>query len=180
MGIPSLEAPEAHLQNAGLRGGRLRPTRGTPQTLQCALSPLEDLRKSTRGGPKKAPSGTGHIDKNGYRVRRSNGSPVFEHRLVMEALLERPLFPDENVHHRNGDRSDNGPENRELWSTSQPRGQRVEDKVEWAVAILVRYQSELLAPEAVAGRVSKKWAVGDLNARPLPCQGKRGYRLTFT
>lgn len=69
---------------------------------------------------------------------RSNGS-IFEHTFVMSEHLERPLFPHENVHHKNGVRDDNRIENLELWSTSQPKGQRVEDKIEWALDFLVAY-----------------------------------------
>ena len=59
-------------------------------------------------------------------------------------MLGQPLYTDESVHHRNGDRLDNRPENLELWSRWQPTGQRVSDKVEWARDILRRYAPALL------------------------------------
>ena len=71
-----------------------------------------------------------------------------EHRLVMARLLGRSLTPDESVHHRNGDRLDNDPRNLELWSRWQPRGQRVCDKLEWAIELLQRY-----LPQALAGQL---------------------------
>jgi hypothetical protein len=64
---------------------------------------------------------------------------VPEHRAVMERLLGRPLRAGENVHHRNGVRSDNRPENLELWIKHQPNGGRVDDVLAWAREIVALY-----------------------------------------
>ena len=65
---------------------------------------------------------------------------MFEHRYVMEQMIGRQLTRKETVHHKNGVRTDNRPENLELWASSQPAGQRVEDLVAWAHEIIDRYE----------------------------------------
>jgi hypothetical protein len=69
--------------------------------------------------PRKARKGQGqwHPNGQGYIVRNRNGTKELQHRVVMAEQLGRELYPDENPHHRNGDRATTG---QRTWSCGRP------------------------------------------------------------
>ena len=99
-------------------------------------------------GPLKNKHGQGHISQGGYHQIVVDGRRMQTHRFIMEQILGRPLQPFENVHHKNGIRNDNRPENLELWVKPQPNGQRVRDLIDF---IVTHYEADVL--EALAAKV---------------------------
>jgi len=102
----------------------------------CSRPCVTAHNRIARGAP---PDGSVKPGSDGYALEALRGRFYAQHRLVMERSIGRSLRKLESVHHINGVRDDNRPENLELWSRSHPSGQRVEDKVAWAREILALY-----------------------------------------
>lgn len=101
--------------------------------------------------------GSTYKNPQGYIVEFQPDSPMaqpstgnlFQHRRVLAEKIGRPLEPHENPHHKNGIKDDNRPENLELWSTSQPAGQSVVDKIAWAKEFCALYGYDVVATDPI-------------------------------
>ncbi len=94
----------------------------------CAMTTV--VRRNEK---RNQPIGTKRISPLGYmvvKVAKGKGGWKQEHRVIMEQVIGRKLEKHERVHHKNGIRDDNHPENLELWTVGHkdPPGIRVSDK----------------------------------------------------
>lgn len=109
---------------------RKRESKGLCQTHYTRFRKQQDLTAPIKNQPAQW-----RVNKDGYVIK----GKTKQHREVMAEKIGRPLLRHETPHHKNGVRHDNRPENLELWSTSQPAGQRAIDKLEWAKEIIALY-----------------------------------------
>lgn len=110
-------------------------------TLSCGCF---GVKLNQPGSTHPAWKGGRRLNGKGYMHVRVDGKSHLEHRLVMEAMLGRKLLDSEHVHHVNGIRDDNRPENLELWAKPHPYGQRMPDVIAHAIDTLKRYAPHLL------------------------------------
>ena len=106
----------------------------------------ERAKTNSRNGLDRVVNHHGYVEvrRRGHFGKGLAGKNVWflEHRYMMETYLGRRLHDGENVHHINGDKTDNSLVNLELWTSQQPYGQRVIDLLERAYAIRERYKDD--------------------------------------
>lgn len=123
----------------------LRCSRGVGTCEQCGKEYVYSHHGAKRFCSKECfyeytvPVGAVVLDSSGYSITKvSPGTPgtkragnrahwMWSHRYVMQQKLGRTLLKTERVHHINGKRGDNRPENLELWKRTHPAGVRSAD-----------------------------------------------------
>ena len=128
------------------------------KTFNCRCKPCHARRPKVlpRGKDHWHWKGGRHETKAGYviimvpeHLKSNSNGYVLEHRVVMEEKLGRPLLSHETVHHKNGIRSDNRPENLELHAGSHARGIRYEDLSDDELRMMRDHIDELLLSREV-------------------------------
>ena len=129
---------------------------------ECGNMTITDSSALKSGGSKSCGCSRnkgGKINKNGYKVvySREIRKYVLEHRQVYEQHYGITLTPNQNIHHINGNRLDNRIENLELWDTSQPKGQRVEDKLDFYFTLVEQYKEHPQYKNLISEKISKNF-----------------------
>lgn len=115
-------------------------TSGKVKSCSCKRGEFCKINNTGENNPRWK-GGLPMINSRGYKeFRHGELRGVLEHRYVYEQHYGIKLLPHQNIHHVNGDKLDNRIENLELWDTSQPQGQRVEEKIMFYKELYEKYK----------------------------------------
>jgi HNH endonuclease len=111
--------------NSEIKRSKKESTPSFKKRKYCSLECFWTIPKP-KGSNHPSWKGGRYTTEEGYiRLHTVSGKQILEHRLVMEQKIGRPMLPTETVHHRNGIRSDNRPENLELRVGQHGKGSTV-------------------------------------------------------
>ena len=137
----------------------------------CQMHYQREVKGQQLEGPAKKVAGTGRsLTADGYiRITVPRDTPncrplpkgnqygsILEHRHVMQRHLGRPLRPGEQVHHKDGNRTNNAISNLELKASAHGTGITVEDGALAHIAYLETYIGLDLADRAFLERLRDK------------------------
>jgi len=116
------------------------------KVMSCGCYNKELVRERMSGKNNRLwKGGVGVKNGNGYlEIKHGVNRGKLEHRIIYEQYYNIKLKPHQNIHHINGIKTDNRIENLELWDTSQPSGQRIEDKIIFYKKLYEQYKDHPL------------------------------------
>jgi hypothetical protein len=112
------------------------------RTKSCGCYSRELVKERMTGENNFGWKGGVTLNKRGYiETKHGEHRGKLQHRILYEKHYNVSLLPHQNLHHINGDKTDNRIENLELWDCSQPYGQRVEDKIKYYFKLVEDYKN---------------------------------------
>ncbi len=99
---------------------------------------------------RQAKVGDTNVSANGYHYTRTKSGWQLTHRIIAEEILGRPLYDDERVRFRDGDRNNLDPNNIEVYTKGSTTGRNRVSYLQKRLAQVEALRDELLAELEIA------------------------------